>query len=61
MPRIYNSENEALDFCKRHFPKSEDVATKLYADCDYDTEHPPYGTCEYDCEFCGKRLTDDDN
>lgn len=72
MPRIYNSANEALDFCKRCFPKSEPDAFIAFGgkedgpdgrgDCfGYDCEHPDYDGCEYDCELCGKPLTSLDN
>jgi len=75
MPRIYDSASDPIDFCKRCFPKSEAAAEKQYGDVSktgdgpdgrgncfgYNEDHPPYEECDYDCEKCGKRLTENDN
>lgn len=74
MPRIYTSESEPLDFCKRCFPKTEEKAFELYGNVGdgpdnrgncfgYDCEHPPYsddGWDDYHCEKCKKKLTSND-
>ena len=71
MPRIYASDNEPLDFCRVHFPKSYEAAERKYGlaawgregpdgrgDCfTYDAEHPPYQDEDYKCETCGCTLT----
>jgi hypothetical protein len=68
MPRIYTSESNPVDYCRRCFP-SEVRAYALHGhDGDgpddrgncfgYDCEHPDYYYEEYDCEKCGVRLDD---
>ena len=68
MPRIYDSTSNPLDFCKRCFPKTEDVAFKRYGNLGdgpdgrgncfgYNDEHPSYDDTDYRCEKCGKKLT----
>ncbi len=62
MPRIYNGANDPLDFCQRHFPKTESIARERYGDgegpdgrgnCfEYDASHPDYGY-GYRCGVCG--------
>jgi hypothetical protein len=70
MPRIYTSDNDPLDFCRRDFP-DEQRARALFANrgdgpdgrgnCfDYDTEHPSYSADDYTCETCGASLTERD-
>lgn len=72
MPRIYDSANSPLDFCKKCFPKSQDSAYKKYGsrgdgpdgrgNCfDYDSDHPPYEFEDYHCYKCDKLLTENDN
>lgn len=75
MPRIYTSGNDAIDFCARCYPTSEDAAEKTYGNeakygegpddrgnCfGYDAEHPDYDSTDYRCKKCRKRLTSDDN
>jgi hypothetical protein len=74
MPRIYDSANDPLDFCRQCYP-AEAVAEKKYGDVKktgegpdgrgncfgYDAEHPPYEDEEYDCTKCGCRLGENDN
>ena len=74
MPRIYDSANDPLDFCVRHFPSNE-VAERRYANVRVtgqgpdgrgncyarDAEHPDYGGDEYRCHTCKKHLTEEDN
>jgi hypothetical protein len=74
MPRIYDSSNDALDFCKGCFPK-EEVAEKKFGDVTktgegpdgrgncfgWDAEHPPYEATDYRCHKCRARLTEEDN
>ncbi len=72
MPRIRNSKNDPLDFCKKCFPKSEETARQRFGgretgpdgrgDCFcYDDEHPDYEDDGYVCDKCGKTLTANDN
>lgn len=74
MPRIYRSDNEPLDFCKRCFPK-EAEAEEEYADVSawgegpdkrgncfaYGAEHPPYSETDYTCLNCAKLLSERDD
>jgi len=72
--RIYTSQSLALDFCKSCFPKDEDKAFELYGhdgdgpdnrgNCfSYDECHPDYEESDspYECESCGKTLTNEDD
>lgn len=74
MPRIYNSLSEPVDLCKRCFPKTEAKAKQEYGnlgegpddrgDCfSYDANHPDYSDedFDYECDKCGKKLTNKDN
>jgi len=72
MPRIYTSCSDPLDFCKKHFPKTEAIAFKKYGgkedgpdgrgDCfGYDCEHPDYSDTDYTCVVCDRPLTAADN
>jgi hypothetical protein len=74
MPRVYDSGNDALDFCLRHFPNDE-IAERRYGNVAKtgvgpdgrgncyarDAEHPDYGGEDYRCHTCKKHLTEDDN
>jgi hypothetical protein len=76
MPRIYQSDNDPLDFCTDHFP-DETAAELEYGDesrtgsgpdgrgnCfTYDADHPPYedDPSMYRCTICHAPLTADDN
>ena len=57
MPRIYTSQSNPLDFCQKHFPKTESAARDKYGNLGdgliagtdnrgncfgYDVEHPSY-------------------
>jgi hypothetical protein len=68
--RIYTSDSNPVDYCRRCFPKNEEAAFRLHGhDGDgpdgrgncfaYDTDHPDYTDEGYECEKCGKTLTDD--
>lgn len=73
MPRIYRSDDEPLDFCKRCFPSEAD-AEEEYGDVErcgegpdgrgncfgYNSAHPPYSETDYRCHDCNKPLTDRD-
>lgn len=59
MPRIYGCFDYPFDFCKSCFPNEEDFHDGV--NNGYNAEHPPYEGEEYDCEYCGKRLTAEDN
>jgi hypothetical protein len=70
MPRVYTSENDALDFCSRHMP-GEAKARVLFGNkgdgpdgrgnCfEHGAEHPPYDDEMYRCHTCGCRLGDKD-
>jgi|LakMenEpi03Aug12_release.lakeMendotaPanAssembly.Ray.scaffolds.fasta_scaffold3091162_1 hypothetical protein len=72
MPRIYDSASNPIDFCHRHFPKSEEDAFDLYGNGDdgpddrgncfgYDCEHPDYQDSHYRCHVCSSLLTAQDN
>lgn len=72
MPRIYTSDNDALDFCRMCYPKTEFVAQAVFANrgdgpdgrgnCfGYDAEHPDYDGEGYHCAACGDELTECDN
>jgi hypothetical protein len=67
MARIYTSQSDPLDFCRKCFP-SEAVAEKKYGalgdgpddrgNCfSYDEMHPPYGDEDCCCHNCKKPLT----
>lgn len=68
MPRIYDSESNPVDYCRRCFPKTEAKAYAIHGggegpdgrgDCfGYDCEHPPYSDYpdEYECYKCGMSL-----
>lgn len=69
--RIYTSQSDPLDFCKRHAP-GEALARKRYANLGdgpdgrgncfgYDQDHPDYDGEAYTCHTCGCRLTGRDN
>jgi len=74
MPRIYDSSNEPLDFCKKHMP-TETEALLSYGDVNktgegpdgrgncfgYDAEHPDYQDEDYECIVCGCHLSGKDN
>lgn len=67
MPRIYTGANDPLDFCARHFPKTEAVARERYGEgegpdgrgnCfEYDAGHPSYDHDNYKCVVCKCLLT----
>lgn len=73
MPRIYDGSSNPLDFCRKHFPKDEATARRLYGagegpdnrgNCfSYDDDHPDYDGEDYTCDHpgCRKRLTSADN
>lgn len=72
MPRIYTSTNDPLDFCQKHFPKSERSANQRFGDLgegpdnrgncfDYDAAHPSYECGDYHCYDCGVELTELDD
>lgn len=72
MPRIRTSTSSPLDFCIRHFPKTEHRAYAEFGKVGdgpdgrgncfcYDDEHPDYDGCEYHCHECGRVLRDVDN
>jgi hypothetical protein len=73
MPRIYTSESYPLDFCQRHFPKTEEKAFELFGNLGdgpdgrgncfgYDCDHPDYTDDpeHYRCHVCKVELTDFD-
>jgi hypothetical protein len=74
VPRIYDSSNDPIDFCREDYPEEAD-AEEQYGDVaktgagpdgrgncfSYDAEHPAYeGEC-YHCVTCGKLLDSDDD
>lgn len=72
MPRIYTSANDPLDFCRKHFPKTEEAAKEEFGNVgdgpddrgscfDYDASHPDYEGNDYHCHECGKELTAHDD
>lgn len=75
MPRIYASNNDPYDFCKKHYPKTEDSARQRFANLgdgpdgrgncfEYDKSgenHPDYSGEDYKCFDCDKPLTSRDN
>jgi hypothetical protein len=72
--RLYTSQSEPLDFCRKCFP-SEEEAKRLYANIGegpdgrgncfcYDDDHPDYSENRdmgYTCWFCKKKLGKRDN
>ncbi len=69
MPRIYTSANDSLDFCVDCFPDMAE-AEEDYGDVGdgpddrgncfaHNAEHPAYDD-DYECEACGKTLTEAD-
>lgn len=76
MPRIYTSTSDPVDFCRRHFPLSEEHAFEKYGhlgdgpdgrgNCfGYDEDHPDYEADRfafpYRCAVCQRVLRDADN
>ena len=75
MPRINDSGNDPRDFCKRCFPKSEEIAEVVFGNTiitgvgpdnrgncfGYEAEHPPYEDTGYECEVCHICLTEEDD
>ena len=72
MPRIYASNNDPIDLCKRCFPIDEEAAKTEFGNkgdgpdgrgnCfEYEAHHPDYGGLGYACYECGRRLADKDN
>lgn len=56
MPRIYNKENEPLDYCKDCFPSNCSPHE------DHDADHPDYESDDiYFCEECHTKLLSIDN
>lgn len=72
MPRVYTSTSDPIDFCYVCFPSEKSAQAKYGNVGDgpdgrgncfaHDSEHPPYeDDGSYNCEKCGKPLTDGDN
>jgi hypothetical protein len=72
MPRIYTSCNDPIDFCIKHFPKTEADGMKRFGhdgdgpdgrgNCfSYDASHPPYEDSDYTCYICRCPLKKADN
>ena len=62
MPRIYDENNNPLDFCRDCWPKDEATAKQEYGDgIDYDCSHPDYQGEGYTCDDCGDDLQSRDN
>jgi len=71
MPRIYDSLNNAHDYCADCFPSEEESFQELGALGDgpdgrgncygWDAEHPPYEEEDYKCVSCGATLEEKDN
>jgi len=72
MPRVYDSANEPIDYCRYCFP-SERVAEELHKfpvlptandgrGCCFSVgcEHPPYDEWDYECAKCGDALGESD-
>ncbi len=68
MPRIYDSASEPVDFCKKHFPTTEEKAFAKFGNVGdgpdgrgncfgYDDPHPDYTDDMYKCHTCKKKLT----
>ncbi len=71
MPRIYTSANDPIDFCRKCFPKTPEIATEQFGNVgegpdgrgncfDYDAFHPTYREEDYYCCECNKKLDNDD-
>lgn len=73
MPRITDSNSGPVDFCRRCFPRNEQLAAAEYRfqvpdhandgrGCcfEYECDHPWYEDW-YTCAKCGKPLTEEDN
>lgn len=63
MPRIYDEDNNALDFCRWCFP-DKDEAFDRYGEAgknSHNEDHPDYDDTDYRCEDCKKKLTSHDN
>lgn len=72
MPRIYTSQSDPIDFCKKCFPQTEEKAFSLYGNLGdgpdgrgncfgYDDDHPPYEYENYRCQTCGRLLGERDD
>ena len=59
MPRIYNEDRNALDYCLKCFESVELDALQNEKN-DVDADHPPYEDTGYHCEICKKPLTSKD-
>jgi len=62
MPRIYDANNNPLDYCYDCFITGKHGFDEDDNTIDFDADHPPYQDTEgYRCEVCGKLLTEEDN
>jgi hypothetical protein len=73
MPRIYDSASNPVDFCKKHFPKTEGHAELILGNKGegpdgrgncfaYDAEHPSYDDFgDYQCAVCHRTLSASDD
>lgn len=71
MPRIYDSTDEPLDFCRECFPTEEEAKEDFSSKGDgpdgrgncfeWHADHPPYEEVDYKCNSCGRTLTERDN
>ncbi len=71
MPRIYDSANNPIDFCRDCFPDEASAEEEFgnvgdgpdgRGNCfGYDDMHPDYDECDYTCHECGKLLTNEDD
>ena len=73
MPRVYDSANEPIDYCRYCFHWIERVAEELHKfpvlstandgrGCCFSVgcEHPPYDEWDYKCAKCGDTLGESD-
>lgn len=61
MPRIYDEDNNALDFCRGCMPTKTEAIQLYGKNADINANHPDYDGEDYDCETCGEPLTGKDN
>jgi len=73
VPRVYDSQSNPIDFCKRHFPSEKTALAKFgnlgdgpdgRGNCfGYECEHPDYTDDPdmYRCHTCKKNLTANDD
>lgn len=62
MPRIYDEENNALDYCQHCYPEAAKKFANEGLDVgNFDCDHPDYADTDYECETCGEELDEEND